>query len=88
MIFGYLKWSFYSSSKTKLWVANRVSTMSNFDLLNCEKQFNLIFLNLNTKGSIEKMSNFQSSTDLPTPKLTIKNMSNFDLVDTLIIQVK
>ena len=61
--------------------------MSNFNLLNCGKQLNF-FKTSNTNRSIEKNSNFQSATNLPTSKLTIENMSNFDLVNTLIIQVK
>ena len=61
--------------------------MSNFNLLDCEKQLNY-FKTSNTNRSIEKNSHFQSVTNPPTSKLTIENMSNFDLVSTLIIQVK
>ena len=34
------------------------------------------------------MSNFQSAIGLPTFKLMIENMSNFDLIGNLIIKVK
>ena len=61
--------------------------MSNFNLIDCGKQLNF-FKTSNTNGSIEKNSNFQSVIDLPTSKLTIENMSSFDFVNTLIIQVK
>ena len=34
------------------------------------------------------MSNFQSAIGLPTSRLMIENMGTFDLIGTLIIQIK